>query len=557
MSSNGDKKINAAELFVKVLEKHGVEYVFGLPGDENLHFVEAIRNSSIKFILTRHEQAAGFMANAYGLLTCKVAVAMSTLGAGASNLTTAAAQAYLGAMPALYLTGQKAIRDNKQGGYQLIDVVDMMRPITKYTHSVVSGDTVAAVAHEAFHLALEERRGPVHIELPDDVALDDGNHPILPLNHASQPLASEASLAKAVDLLAHAKRPLVLIGGNANRPNIASALRTFIDKTQIPFFVTMLGKGVVDERSPCYIGTAAMPANDYVHCAINTSDLVINVGHDVMEKPPFIMMEGDGRTVVHLNNVAAQADIAYFPQHQVVGDMAASLQQLTERILPSGSWDFSNAHKAGEAMRRSVANKIDDTSSPVKPQYLAYTVREFMGEHDIVSVDNGIHKLWFSRNYPTYQPNTLLIDNALGSMGSGLPAAIACKLVHPDRKVMAVCGDGGFMMNSQELETAIRLNLDLIVVILNDNGLGMIRLKQMRDGHQPLGVDFSNPDFIKYAESFGARGHRIDDAKNLRNVLDAAAKDGGVHVIDVPIDYRENMHLFKEMMGIDCKKVLA
>lgn len=551
--------MTASDIFVQELEQYGVKYVFGLPGDENLHFMEAVKKSEqIDFILVRHEAAAGFMANVYGLLTGKISVAMTTLGAGAMNITTPVAQAFLGAQPALYLTGQKPIRHNMQGKYQLVDVVDVMRPITKFSRSIPSGIATASIVHEAMHKALEERRGPVHIELPMDVCEDEGDFKTLPLNNALQPAACDDVIAQVAYIISNAQRPLILVGGNANKPEISKSLRNFVDKLQIPFFVTMLGKGVVDERSDSYIGTAAMPDNDYVHCAVYRSDLIINVGHDIMEKPPFIMKAAQGPKVIHLNDVPAIADNSYFPQWQVVGDMANNLSRLTETLSISPKWDHSNAIKVKKAQEKSVANKSNDTSFPVKPQYLAKCIRDFMGDKDIISVDNGVHKLWFSRNYPTYEPNTLIIDNALGSMGPSLPGAIAAKLVHPDRTVMAVTGDGGFMMHSQEIETAIRLKLDLIIVILNDNGLGMIRMKQKSMGFTPpsYGVDFNNPDFVKYAESFGAHGIKITDGSQLTESLEHAKSHGGVHVIDVPIDYRENEFLFKEMKMIDCDQVL-
>ena len=543
--------MTASELFVKALEQTGAEYIFGLPGDENLHFMEAVRKSSIEFVLVRQEQAAGFMANAYSLATGKLGIAMATLGAGAANLVTAVAQAKLGALPVLYITGQKDIHDSHQGGYQLLDVVKMMTPITKLSQTVTSGNMLPGIVHDGIRLALEERRGPTHIELPDDVAKQDltsvdggHHHGIIPFNPPTASVASEAALSKAVAMIGEAKRPVILVGGSANRPNIAEALRGFIKKTGIPFTPTMLGKGVMDERSPLYIGTATKTGLDYAHCAFQHADLILNVGHDVMEMNPFVMTPNSAR-VIHFNPFPAKGDIIYFPQHQVVGELAHSLSELTEKV---SSYASNWTAKLANLTKQSVANKADDLAFPVKPQRLAKAVREFMGENDILSVDNGIHKMWFSRNYPTYQPNTLIIDNALGSMGPALPAAIALKLVHPDRTVVALAGDGGFVMNMQDLETAMRLKLDLIIIIMNDNGLGMIRMKQMSEGYGNLGVDFGNPDFVKLAESFGAKGYRIENTADLPNILNQAKVSGGVHIIDVPVDYRENKSLFQEIM---------
>lgn len=548
--------MNGAEQLTEALVAEGVKYVFGIPGDENLDFMEAIRkDGNIEFVLCRHEQAAGFMAAAYGRLTGELAVAMSTLGAGATNLTTAVAHAYLAAMPMLVITGQKAVRDNRQGQYQLVDVVDVMRPITKFSAKVPSGAMLGALARQAMMSALEGRQGPAHLELPDDVMIDDQLGPLVPCHHGDTPVPTSESIAKAAELIHGAKRPLIMVGGGtrANRPEVATALRALIEKTQIPFVVTMMGKGVAEERGPLYVGTSIMPG-DYSNCAVQASDLILNVGHDVMEKPTFHMKPGDGRTVIHLNPFAAQGDNVYFPQHQVVGDMAAALEGLTAALEPNPTWDSGSMLAAAQAMQASIGRMATDSSAPAKQGYVIHELREFMGDKDILSLDNGIHMLWTTRNYGAYEPNTMLIDHALGSMGISLPAAIAAKLVHPERKVVVLTGDGGFMMNSQDLETAARLGLDLIVIIFNDTGLGMIRAKQMADGHGHYGVEFNNPDFVMYANSFGAHGHRLDDPSKFRALLDAAAEQGGVHVIDVPVDAKQNMALLKEMKSVDCAK---
>lgn len=549
--------MNAADQLVEALASEGVEYVFGIPGDENLHFMEALRkNGRIKFIVTRHEQAAGFMAAAYGRLTGKLAVAMSTLGAGATNLTTAVAHASLAAMPMLVITGQKAVRDNPQGQYQLVDVVNVMRPLTKFAASVPSGEMLAAITRQAMMSALEGRQGPAHLELPEDVMLDESLGALVPCRHGDAPVPSAKAIEVAAGLLQAAKRPLIMVGGGtrANRPDVANALRAFIKKTGIPFVATMMGKGVAEERGPLYLGTTIMPA-DYTHCAIQGADVILNVGHDVMEKPTFKMTPGMGKTVIHLNSFAAHGDSVYFPQHQVVGDMGAALEALTEQVEPSSDWDFTAFLRAGEAMKASIARGSDDTSAPAKPQLIVRTLREFMGDEDILSLDNGFHMMWVARNYAAHEPNTMLIDHALGSMGISLPAAIAAKLVYPERRVVVVTGDGGFMMNSQELETAVRLGLDLIVVIFNDQGYGMIELKQTGSGYGNYGVDFGNPDFAAYARSFGAHGHRLEDPSVFGNLLEQAAEEGGVHVIDVAIDAKQNGALMRQMRSVDCDQL--
>lgn len=545
---------NASEQIVEALAAEGVEYVFGIPGDENLHFMEALRKDGrIQFVLFRHEQAAGFAAAAYGRLTGKLAVAMSTLGAGAMNLTTAVAHAYLAAMPMLVITGQKAVRDNRMGQYQLVDVVDVMRPITKFAAKIPSGPMAASLLRQAMMSALEGRQGPAHLELPDDVAQETDLGPLVACEHADLPVASKASVERAAKLIHDATRPLIMVGGGtrANRPEVSAALRAFVEETRIPFVSTMMGKGVGNEDSPLYLGCSIMPG-DYPNCAVQAADVVLNVGHDVMEKPTFFMQPNDGRTVIHLNPFAAQGDNSYFPQAQLVGDMADSLRRLTGRVEPNSSWDHGAFERVGQAMQQSIARASSDTTFPAKQGHLIATLRRFMGDKDILSLDNGIHMMWATRNFNAREPNTMLIDHALGSMGISLPAAVAAKLVYPERRVVVVTGDGGFAMNSQEIETAVRLKLDLIVVVFNDSALGMIAMKQKADGYENYGVGFRNPDFVSFAKSYGAVGHRLDEPAEFHALLEKAAKEGGVHIIDAPVDPMQNMALMKEMRSVDC-----
>ncbi len=549
---------NTSEQLVSALAAEGVEYVFGIPGDENLHFMESLRKDGrITFVLFRHEQAAGFAAAAYGRLTGKLAVAMSTLGAGAMNLTTPVAHAYLAAMPMLVITGQKAVRDNRMGQYQLVDVVDVMRPITKFAAKIPSGPMAGSLLRQAMMSALGGRQGPAHLELPEDVARETELGPCVPCRHSDIPVATQESIDAAAGLIQRAGRPLIMIGGGtrANRPAVAAAVRALIDRTQIPFVATMMGKGVADEDHPLYVGCSIMPA-DYPNCAIQAADVILNVGHDVMEKPPLFMRADSNQTVIHLNPFAAQGDNSYFPQAQIVGEMADALHRLTKKLTPNASWDHAGFHRLADAMRHSIARSAADTSFPAKQGYLIATLRDFMADDDILSLDNGIHMMWATRNFNARQPNTMLIDHALGSMGISLPAAIAAKLVHPERKVVVVTGDGGFAMNGQDLETAVRLGLDLIVVVFNDKSLGMIAMKQMADGYHRYGVDFGNPDFVAFAQSYGAVGHRLNDPAQFRAILEQAAA-GGVHIIDAPVDPHENLALIKEMRSVDCAHLMS
>lgn len=466
--------MKASDLFVKALEAEGVEYIFGIPGEENLDMLNSLKDSSIKLILTRHEQAAGFMAATYGRLTGKAGVCMATLGPGATNFVTAAAYAQLGGMPMMMITGQNPIKSSKQGQFQIVDVVDMMRPLTKYTKQVVSGDVIPSCVREAIRLAQEERPGAVHIEFPEDIADEQTDVSICTESQTRRPIAEEKAIKRAVALIEEARHPLILVGAGANRKLTSRMLHQFVEKTGIPFFSTQMGKGVVDERHPLFMGNAALSDNDFLHRAINHADLIINVGHDVVEKPPFFMEQG-GMHVVHVNFSSAVVDPVYFPQVEVVGDIANSIWQIKERVLKQGHWDFSYFQRIKGHVETHMADRTDDDGFPVCPQRLVADVRAVMPSNGIIALDNGVYKIWFARNYQAHEPNTVLLDNALATMGAGLPSAMAAHLVYPERKVMAICGDGGFMMNSQELETAVRLKMNLVVLILNDNAYGMIK----------------------------------------------------------------------------------
>lgn len=532
--------MNASELFVKTLENEGVKVIYGVPGEENLDLLEAIRKSSIELILTRHEQTAGFMAATYGRLTGKVGVCLATLGPGATNLVTAAAYAQLGAFPMMMITGQKPIKTSKQGQFQIVDVVRMMGPLTKFTRQIVNVNRISATVREAFRLAQEERPGAVHLEFPEDVSAEpvEGDHTPFQVSHARRPEADDKVIREASAVIKKADYPLLLIGAGANRKLVRKALSEFVDKTGIYFFNTQMGKGVVDEHNPKFLGTAALSENDYIHCAIDRADLVINVGHDVIEKPPFFMAH-DNRRVVHVNFSSAIVDNVYFPQHEVVGDISSSIFRLTEKIGALEK-DCSYFQRIREHLCEHLQEKINDSGFPLKPQRIVADVRRVMPDDGVVSLDNGVYKIWFTRNYLASQPNCLLLDNALAAMGAGLPAAMEVARLYSDRRVMAVTGDGGFMMNCQDLETAVRLGLDLVILVLNDSAYGMIRWKQYSLGLADYGLEFNNPDFVRFAESFGAAGHRVGNADAFMPLLEECFAAGGVHLVDVPVDYSEN-----------------
>jgi acetolactate synthase-1/2/3 large subunit len=538
--------MNGAELLVSALENEGVQQIFGVPGEENLDVVEALRQSSIQLVLTRHEQAAAFMAATHGRLTGRPGVCLATLGPGALNLTTGAAYALLGAMPMVMITGQKGILSRKQARFQIVDMVATMTPLTKMARQIVSPASIPTIVREAFRVAQQERPGPVLLELPEDIAAETvalvplfvPPHPIDP------PVAPPEALDRAAELILKAERPLVMLGAAASRPRLAEALSNFVRRLQIPFFNTQMGKGSVSAGSGLYLGTAALSERDHVHRAIDRADLIVAIGHDTVEKPPFLMGP-KGPTVLHVGYLPATVEEVFFPHAEVVGDVGPSLGLLADRLegkLPNAGALLG----LREEILARIADRAEESRYPLTPQRIVRDVRKVMPEDGIVCLDNGMYKIWFARNYRTRVANSLLLDNALATMGAGLPSAMMAALLYPERRVLAVCGDGGFMMNSQELETAVRLGLNLVVLILQDDAYGMIRWKQAVDGYSDFGLTFGNPDFAAYARAYGAKGSRVEGPDDLVPTLEAAFADGGIQLVTVPVDYSENMRVLVE-----------
>lgn len=536
----------ASDLLVAALENEGVDRIFGIPGEENLDVVESIRHSSIRLIITRHEQAAAFMAATYGRLTGKPGVCLSTLGPGALNFSTGAAYALLGAMPMIILTGQKGILSSRQAQFQIVDVVASMRPLTKLSRQIVSPAMIPTLVRDAFRVAQEERPGPVHLELPEDIAAATCEPvKLVPPHPVELPVANAEALDRAAAMILQAERPLLMLGAAASRPRSTSDLAQFVLRTRIPYFTTQMGKGTVPGGSELYMGTAALSERDYVHEAIERADLIITIGHDTVEKPPFIMGR-NGPKVVHVGYQPAHVEQVYFPQAEVIGDLGPSLRLLADRI--EGKLPHAQALlplRAG-ILSRIAARATEDR---LTPQRLVHDVRSVMPPDGILALDNGMYKIWFARNYRTWVANTLLLDNALATMGAGLPSAMMAALLYPDRRVMAVCGDGGFMMNSQELETAVRLKLNLVVLIIEDHAFGMIRWKQAVDHFADYGMTFNNPDFVRYAEAYGAQAMRVNNAAELAPALEAAFAAGGVYLVIVPIDYSENKRVLVDELA--------
>jgi acetolactate synthase-1/2/3 large subunit len=417
------------------------------------------------------------------------------------------------------------------------------------TRQIVSAPSIPTIVREAFRVAQEERPGPVHLELPEDVAGEEtAAVPVVPVHPIELPVAPAVALDRAAAMILAASRPLVMLGAGSSRPKLVEPLSSFVRRTRIPFFNTQMGKGSVTGGSNLYMGTAALSEGDYVHRAVDRADLIISIGHDTVEKPPFFMGP-KGPRVIHVGFTPASVEQVYFPHAEVIGDVGTNMVLLADRIEGKVKVDAAFTALRAEILAR-IRDRADEDRFPMTPQRIVRDVRKVMPEDGIVCLDNGMYKIWFARNYRTHVANTLLLDNALATMGAGLPSAMMAAMLYPERRVLAVCGDGGFMMNSQEMETAVRLGLNLVVLILEDSAYGMIRWKQAVDKFPDWGLTFGNPDFVRYAESYGAIGHRVQRTENLVTTLEGAFKEGGVHLVTVPVDYVENTRvLVEELRG--------
>jgi len=547
--------MKSSDLFVKQLEEEGVTHIFGLPGEENLDFLDSIRRSSIKLVVTRHEQPAAFMAATYGRITGKAGVCFSTLGPGATNLVTGIAHAQLIGAPLVSISGQKALKDNRQGKFQLLDVVSLMKPITKKAVSLFDPGTIPTVIRDAFKVCESERPGAVHIEFPEDTASSETDAQIQKRFPIRRPSPDDKALENAAKLIGEAKCPLIIVSSGANRKLITKHLMKFVEKTGIYVVHTQAGKGVISDKCEFSLYSMGIHGRDYVSCGIDRADLIITVGYSIVEYPPYIWNPFNDKKIINIDFVESEPDRYFNPHVEIIGDISHCLEAISERLGGRRNFPlFKN-------MKKSIEGKLYgdyEKKYPPLPQEIVFAVRNALSASDIVSLDNGIYKLWFSRLYKTFEPNTLLLDNALASMGAGLPVAIAAKMLMPHKKVLAVCGDGGFMMNSQEIETAVRYKVPVVILLLNDNGFGFIKWKQSNMKFESFGLDFSNPDFVKYAESYGARGMRIGKADDISEVLKDAFAMNEVVLIESPIDYSVNYEVFSaELSNLVCDLFIA
>lgn len=546
--------MKAAQLFVKCLEAEGVSVIFGLPGEENAEFVLALEDSPIRFVLTRHEQGAAFMADVYGRLTGQAGVCFGTLGPGATNLVTGVADGNMDRSPMVVITGQADSKRHHKESHQHMDVVEMFTPITKWATSVLHADNVPEIVRKAFKLATTEKPGACHIELPEDIAsMETDRRPIEP-TQLRRPVPDDKIVDRAMEVIYSSQRPVIIAGNGAIRKRAARQLRAFAEATGIGVVSTFMGKGSVSRHSPQCLYTIGLQAKDMVACAVDAADVVVTLGYDMVEYPPRLWNPGGDKRIVHIDFLPAEVDESYHAEVEVVGDLAHTLWMMNERTRNRPHMVDVRQHRAVRAEMQAdfAALKDDDTEGLIKPQKILWDVREVMGPDDILLSDVGAHKLWVARYYHCDEPNTCLISNGFCSMGFALPGAIAAKLVHPERRVLAVCGDGGFLMNVQELETARRVGANIVSLVWEDGGYGLISWKQDNQFGRHTRLEFGNPDFVKLAEAFGCRGMRVTRSRDFRPALEDAFTSDRPVVMTVPIDYRENPKLTRRLGDIAC-----
>jgi acetolactate synthase-1/2/3 large subunit len=551
----------AAHLLVDCLAAEGCEYVFSVPGEETMDILDALsRHKQVRHITTRHEQGAAFMADVYGRLTGRAAVAMGTLGPGATNLVTGIADAYLDRAPMVAITGQASSDKLHKEAHQVVDIVDMFEPVTKWNTRVERVEAIPEIVSKAFRVATLEKPGPTHVELPENLAasaVDDDLEPLTP-GRTYFPEPTDEAIAHAADLIASSQRPLVLAGNGILRRRASAELRAFARGLHVPVAATFMGKGAIDDRSHLSLMAVGLQARDHVLTGFDRADLVICVGYDLVEYAPARWNPDGRKRIVHIDTQPSETDAQYRPEVELIGDIDGSLRRLLAAVLPRGisGRDAGERHEAREtlvhadlrnALLEDLAAGAASDALPITPQRAIADLRAALDPDDIVVSDVGAHKVWVARLYQAYEPNTVIISNGFAAMGISLPGAIAAKLVHPDRKVVALCGDGGFLMNSQELETAKRIGANVTVVVWRDDGYGLIDWKQRNEFGRPFGVEFGNPDFVAFAQSFGIAGFRPSSAADLAPTLRRALDVDGPALVEVPIDYRENLRLTERL----------
>jgi acetolactate synthase I/II/III large subunit len=543
--------MKAAELFVRCLENEGVQYIFGLPGEENLDIMDALPGSPIRFITTRHEQAAAFMADVYGRLTCRAGVCLATLGPGATNLMTGVADANMDHAPVVAVSGQSATTSMHKESHQVLDLVNLFRPITKYCAQIIEPQTVPEVVRKAFKQAQTGLFGVSYVDFPENVAKMEveGDPTPLRLQPPVPPVPDPSQIRRAAEMISQAKYPIILAGNGIIRAGAVQDFMAFVEKLNIPVVTTFMAKGVIPFSHFLSLGVVGLKAYDYVMCGFDRADVIITVGYDMVEYHPHPWNPQKNHKIIHIGAVPAEVDEHYMLALEVQGHVGGALRAISELATPQEGY-----HSAGLRMAivDELAELAEDPGFPMKPQRIAWELRRALPADGIIVCDVGAHKLWMARMFQAERPNTCIISNGFAAMGIGLPGAIAAKLAFPGRVCMTVTGDAGFMMNCQEIETALRIGTPVIALIWNDNGYGLIEWHQRRRFGRVSNVSFGNPDFVKFAESFGAKGYRVNAADELLPILRQAVADNTVVIIDCPVDYSENMKLTEKLGKLVC-----
>jgi len=542
--------MKAAELFVRCLENEGVENIFGIPGEENIDVMDALLDSEVRFITTRHEQGAAFMADVYGRLTGKAGVCLSTLGPGATNLVTGVADANMDHAPVVAIAGQAATTRMHKESHQHLDLVNLFAPISKYSVQIREPEIIPEIIRKAFKQAEAEKPGVSFIDFPENIAQSAVEHKApLKVQRAMVPTPPAEKVQQAANIISQAKYPLVMAGNGVIRAGATDQLVAFVDRLNIPVATTFMAKGAVPSSHPLCLGAVGLQAHDYVACSFDRADVIICVGYDMIEYHPYLWHPDKDRQIIHIDPVPAEVDEHYILAAGVIGNIGEALESIAGEAKPREEFLAAN-------LREMIVNELTehaaDTAFPMKPQKIIWDLRQVLEPEDVVISDVGAHKLWMARMFQAERPNTCIISNGFASMGIGVPGAIAAKLVFPDRTAVTVTGDAGFLMNSQEIETALRIGTPIVILIWNDSEYGLITWHQLRHFNRPSHIDFNNPDLVKYAESFGARGYRIESATDLVPTLKRAIADDTVVVIDCPVDYSENMKLTEKLGQLVC-----
>ncbi len=542
--------MKASDLLVKCLENEGVQYIFGVSGEEVIDILNSLRTSKIKYITTRHEQGAAFMAGVVGRLTGRPGVCLATLGPGATNLTTGIADATLDHAPLVALTGQANRERTYKESKQIIDVVSHFRPITKWSAQVGMGNLIPEMVRRAFKLAQVEKPGACHLEIPSDVAEEEVEiRRPLPVQEITYPAPDKEALKQAARLINESRNPIILAGHGLIRSKATEALREFVKHAQVPVAHTFMAMGCIPAEDELCLLSVGLQQHDYVNCGFDRADLVIGVGYDFAECEPEAWNPRGEKKIINIDLVSSEVDFHYTPTVEIIGNIAESLRWLKDLVNRK---DLTPVKTLKSYILKDIEEYSDDESFPMKPQRIIQDVRKTLGRNDIVVCDAGAHLIWVARNYPAQEPSTVLITFGFASMGFCIPAAIAAKLIHPDRKVVAIVGDGGFLMTSMELETASRLGTPFVTIIFKDDGYGLIKWKQSAKFGVDFGSDFKNPDFVQYARAFGMEGYRVERANELLPILKRALKEDIPCVIEVPVDYAENLKLSKRLGELIC-----